>query len=66
MLGGKTALVTGGSSGIGLASARKLLEQGARVAIMGRSQDKLDKAVVDLGDHDQQHQYSDRFPQYHP
>ncbi|MFT8781281.1 SDR family oxidoreductase [Acetobacter orientalis] len=49
MLGGKTALVTGGSSGIGLASARKLLEQGARVAIMGRSQDKLDKAVVDLG-----------------
>ncbi|NLI26372.1 MAG: SDR family oxidoreductase [Acetobacter sp.] len=49
MLGGKTALVTGGSSGIGLASARKLLEQGARVAITGRSQDKLDKAVADLG-----------------
>lgn len=50
MLNGKTALVTGGSSGIGLATARLLRDNGARVAIMGSSQEKLDRAVADLGD----------------
>jgi NAD(P)-dependent dehydrogenase (short-subunit alcohol dehydrogenase family) len=49
MLQGKTALVTGGSSGIGLATARTLRDNGARVAIMGSSQDKLDQAVAALG-----------------
>lgn len=49
MLHGKTALVTGGSSGIGLASARALRDNGARVAIMGSSQDKLDRARAELG-----------------
>ncbi|MFP5454609.1 MAG: SDR family oxidoreductase [Alphaproteobacteria bacterium] len=49
MLNGKTALVTGGSSGIGLAAARLLRDKGARVAIMGSSQEKLDRAVADLG-----------------
>lgn len=46
----KTALVTGGSSGIGLAAARMLRDNGARVAITGRSQEKLDRAKADLGD----------------
>jgi len=49
MLQGKTALVTGGSSGIGLAAARLLRDNGARVAIMGSSQDKLDRATAELG-----------------
>lgn len=49
MLQGKTALITGGSSGIGLASARMLRDNGARIAIMGSSQEKLDRAVEELG-----------------
>ena len=49
MLEGKTALVTGGSGGIGLAAARMLRDNGARVAITGRSQEKLDGAAAELG-----------------
>jgi NAD(P)-dependent dehydrogenase (short-subunit alcohol dehydrogenase family) len=48
-LKGKTALVTGGSSGIGLAAARMLKGNGAQVAISGRSREKLDAAVAELG-----------------
>jgi NAD(P)-dependent dehydrogenase (short-subunit alcohol dehydrogenase family) len=48
-LQGKVAVVTGGNSGIGLASARRLKEEGARVAITGRSQETLDEAVKLLG-----------------
>jgi NADP-dependent 3-hydroxy acid dehydrogenase YdfG len=44
----KTALVTGGGSGIGLAVARGLLAEGARVAISGRSADKLAEAARSL------------------
>jgi len=49
-LQGKTALITGGNSGIGLATARLMLAQGARVAITGRDRAKLDEAVAELGD----------------
>jgi NAD(P)-dependent dehydrogenase (short-subunit alcohol dehydrogenase family) len=45
----KTALVTGGTSGIGLAAARRLAEEGARVFITGRSQRRLDEAVQQIG-----------------
>jgi NAD(P)-dependent dehydrogenase (short-subunit alcohol dehydrogenase family) len=48
-LEGKIALVTGGNSGIGLASAKRLKEEGARVAITGRSQKTLDRAAKELG-----------------
>ncbi|KQT14357.1 SDR family oxidoreductase [Ramlibacter sp. Leaf400] len=43
-VGGKVVLVTGGSSGIGLAAAHKFAEAGAVTVICGRDQDKLDEA----------------------
>lgn len=45
---GKTALITGGSSGMGLATARRLLAEGARVVVTGRDKDRLDQALADL------------------
>jgi NAD(P)-dependent dehydrogenase (short-subunit alcohol dehydrogenase family) len=48
-LEGKVAVVTGGNSGIGLATAKRLKEEGARVAISGRSQKTLDEAVKTIG-----------------
>src|SRR5438105_350765 len=48
-LAGKTALITGGTSGIGLAAARLFLEQGARVAITGRDTAALAQARHALG-----------------
>ncbi len=47
-LNGKTALVTGGSKGIGLACAKALLEEGVRVAICSRSQENIDNALAEL------------------
>jgi NAD(P)-dependent dehydrogenase (short-subunit alcohol dehydrogenase family) len=46
---GKVAVVTGGNSGIGLATAKRLQEEGARVAIAGRSKKTLDEAVKTIG-----------------
>lgn len=45
----KVALVTGGTSGMGRATARRLLSEGAQVVITGRDASRLDKAVADLG-----------------
>ena len=45
----KIALITGGSKGIGLGVAKSLLEQGVKVAVTGRSQESVDKAVKELG-----------------
>ena len=48
-LNGKTAVITGGATGIGLAAARRFIEEGAFVFLFGRRQDALDAAVADLG-----------------
>ena len=48
-LAGRFAVVTGGSSGIGLAAARLLLAEGASVAICGRDKSRLDRAKAELG-----------------
>jgi len=48
-LQGKVAVVTGGNSGIGYASAQKLKAQGANVIITGRSQERVEKAANELG-----------------
>ena len=48
-LTGKKALITGGNSGIGLATARLFVAEGAEVAITGRDQQTLDEAVAELG-----------------
>ncbi len=46
---GKTIIITGGSSGIGKATAKKLTELGAKVLITGRSKERLEKAASQIG-----------------
>lgn len=48
-LNGKVAVVTGGNSGIGYETAKKLKSQGAKVIITGRSQERVQKAAQELG-----------------
>jgi D-arabinose 1-dehydrogenase-like Zn-dependent alcohol dehydrogenase len=48
-LAGKKAFIIGGNSGIGLATARLFVAEGAEVAITGRDQKTLDEAVAELG-----------------
>jgi NAD(P)-dependent dehydrogenase (short-subunit alcohol dehydrogenase family) len=50
LLKGKTAVITGGSTGIGFATAKRFVEEGAYVFISGRRQTELDAAVKELGD----------------
>jgi NAD(P)-dependent dehydrogenase (short-subunit alcohol dehydrogenase family) len=49
LLNNKIAVVTGGSSGIGLAAAKRFAQEGAYVFIVGRRQAELDKAVAEIG-----------------
>lgn len=48
-LTGKLAVITGGNSGIGFATARQMKEEGANVVIIGRSTEKVNKAAAELG-----------------
>ena len=48
-LNGKVAIITGGSSGIGLATAKRLVSEGAHVFITGRRQSELDNANAEIG-----------------
>ena len=48
-LEGKVAVITGGSSGIGLATAQQFISEGAYVFITGRRQSELDTAVKQIG-----------------
>ncbi|MBV1932090.1 MAG: SDR family NAD(P)-dependent oxidoreductase [Porticoccaceae bacterium] len=47
-LTGKVAIITGGNGGLGLGIAKGLAIAGAKVAVVGRNQDKLDNAVKEL------------------
>lgn len=49
-LSGKTALITGGTSGIGLAAAKLFIKEGARVAVTGRDHARFADVQADLGD----------------
>ena len=48
-LEGKVAVITRGNSGIGRAAAKRLQEEGAKMAIFGRSKQTLDEAVNTIG-----------------
>jgi hypothetical protein len=48
-LEGKIAVITGANSGIGLASAKRFVKEGAQVYITGRRQEELDKALQAIG-----------------
>jgi NAD(P)-dependent dehydrogenase (short-subunit alcohol dehydrogenase family) len=48
-LAGKVALITGGSSGIGLATAKRLVSEGAKVIVTGRRKDALEAAAKEIG-----------------
>ncbi|MFZ0905403.1 MAG: carboxylic acid reductase, partial [Mycobacterium sp.] len=50
LLEGKTAVITGGSTGVGLATAKRFVEEGAYVFINGRSQAELDAAAKEIGE----------------
>ncbi|MCB1166747.1 MAG: SDR family NAD(P)-dependent oxidoreductase, partial [Leptospiraceae bacterium] len=53
LIANREILVVGGSSGMGLATARQCLSQNGRVKIVGRNRDRLDSAIAYLGGPDE-------------
>ena len=49
VFGGRTVVITGGASGIGVATARMVVDRGGRVILMGRSLGRLKAAQAELG-----------------
>ena len=56
-ISGKSAIITGGTSGIGFATAERLLSDGCRVLITGRNREKGERALARLKE-----EYPDRIP----
>jgi len=50
ILAGRHAFITGGTSGIGMEVARRLRQAGAYVSVLGRSQEKIEAAIISIGD----------------
>lgn len=50
ILTNKSVVITGGTDGLGLSLAHKLVSKGAKVSIIGRNQEKVDRTAIELGD----------------
>ena len=59
ILTGKTALITGGGTGIGKATARLFAEKGASIVITGRTEETLDETVREISDTASEISYED-------
>ena len=59
-LEGKVAVITGGSSGMGLAAAQEFINNGAKVVVFGRGEEALDAATAQLGANSMQSKVTSR------
>ena len=62
MLNGKVAVVTGGTRGIGFATVKKFLENGAKVVLLGSRKESVDKAISELKDINENYEVDGAWP----
>lgn len=62
MLKGKVAVITGGTRGIGYATVKKFLENGAKVVLFGSRQETVDKALASLKEENSEWEVSGAWP----